>query len=83
MKYGMHVFLLVDTVENSACNVTDAFCNNPTDRCGIQTVKQGLEGNEDGQSHDHETKGLKVAVVLELVETGDGADNRTCPDEDE
>ena len=48
MKYGMHVFLLVDTVENSTCNVTDAFCNDPTDRRGIQAVKQGLEGDEDG-----------------------------------
>ena len=83
MKYGMHVFLLVDTVENSTCNVTDAFCNDPTDGRGIQAVKQGLEGDEDGQPHGHKAKGLKVAMVLELVETGDGAGNRTCPDEDE
>ena len=33
MEHGMHVFLLVDTVEHSTRDVANTFCNNPPD-CG-------------------------------------------------
>ena len=47
MEHGMHVFLLVDTVEHSTRDVSNTFCNNPPD-CGWgNRIDKRLEGNEN------------------------------------
>lgn len=82
MEHGMHVFLLVDTVEYGARNVADAFGNNPPDCGGGYGVYQRFKGNQYRQSHAYKADGLQVAVILESGKTHDGSGNGASPDKD-
>ena len=82
MEHGMHVFLLVDTVEYGARNVADAFGNNPPDCGGGYGVYQRFKGNQYRQSHTYKADGLQVAVILESGKTHDGSGNGASPDKD-
>ena len=80
MEHGMHVFLLVNTVEYGARNVADAFGNNPPDCGGGYGVYQRFKGNQYRQSHAYKADGLQVAVILESGITHDGSGNGASPD---
>ena len=82
MEHGMHVFLLVDTVEYGARDVADSFGNNPPDRSGGYGINQRFEGNQHRQSHTYKADGLQVAVILESGKTHDGSGNGASPDKD-
>ena len=82
MEHGMHVFLLVDTVEYGTRNVADSFGNNPPDRSGGYGINQRFEGNQYRQSHAYKADGLQVAVILESGKTHDGSGNGASPDKD-
>ena len=83
MEDGMHVFPFVQTVEDGAGDIADAFADNPDEGCCWHTVDQGFEGYEYAEAHSDETKGLDVAVVLQFAEGDDGADDGAEPHEAE
>ena len=69
MEDGMHEALLVETVEDGTGDVGNALGDYPRDGGSADTVEKGLEGNKNRQAHAHETKGLEVAMLLEMIET--------------
>ena len=69
MEDGMHVALLVETIEDGPGDVGNALGYYPCDSGSADTVEKGLEGDKDGQAHAYETKGFEIAVLLKTVET--------------
>ena len=43
VEHGVHVFLLVDTVEHGTCDVADTLCDNPDNRGWGYGIYQRLE----------------------------------------
>jgi len=83
MEDGVHVFRLVQAVEDGTRDVTDALGDEPDDSSLRHTVHQRFEGHEHTQAHADETERLEVRMLLQMDETGDGARYRTGPDKDE
>ena len=73
MEDGMHEALFVETVEDGTGDVGNALGYYPRDGSGADTVEKGFEGNKNRQAHAHETKGLEIAVLLEMAKTDYGA----------
>ncbi len=83
MEDGVHVTLPVEGVEDGTGDIGDTLSDEPYHSGGGDSVEEGLEGDEDAQSHADETEGLDVGVLLELDEADDGASKGTGPYEDE
>ena len=83
VENGMHVALTVERIEYGSRNIAYALGDNPDDGCCRHRVKEGLEGNEYGESHADETEGLYVGVLLQPDEADEGACNGASPHEDE
>ena len=83
VENGMHVALTVERIEYGSRNIAYALGDNPDDGCCRHRVKEGLEGNEYGESHADETEGLYVGVLLQSEEADEGACNGASPHEDE
>ena len=58
MEHGVHVFLLIQRIEDGTRDVTDSLGNQPDDGCRRDGVHQRFEGHEHTQAHANETKGL-------------------------
>ena len=69
MEDGMHVALLVETIEDGTGDVGNALGYYPRHRGSAHTVEKGLEGYKHRQTHTNETKGFEITVLLETVET--------------
>ena len=80
---GVHVFLLVQRVEDGSRDVAHALGYNPDEGSGGDAVEQGFEGNEHREAHADEAEGLEVGVLLQADEADDGACQCTCPHEEE
>ena len=83
MEDGMHIFPFVQTVEDGASDIADAFADNPDEGCCWHTVDEGFEGYEYAEAHSDETECFDVAVVLQFAEGDDGADDGAEPHEAE
>jgi hypothetical protein len=83
MEHGVHVFALVETVEDGTRDVAHALGDNPDDGARGDAVDEGFEGDEHTEAHTHETDGFEIAVILDVDETADGAGDGARPDEDE
>ena len=83
MEDGMHVFPFVQTVEDGAGDIADTFADNPDEGGGGYAVDEGFESDEYAEAHSDETECFDVAVVLQLAEGDDGADDGAEPHEAE
>ena len=83
MEYAVHVSPFVETVEYGSCDIAHPFGDNPTDGQHAHVVDEWLERHEHAQAHGDKTNSLKVAVLLEVNQTGNGTSDGACPDEDE
>lgn len=75
MEDGVHESAFVETVEDGTGYVADAFGDNPDDGRRAHCVDERAESDDDRQAHSHETNCLHVAVVAEVAEADDGADD--------
>ena len=83
VENGMHIALTVERIEYGSRNIAYALGDNPDDGCCRHRVKEGLEGNEYGESHADETESFYVGVLLQPDKADDGACNGTQPHERE
>ena len=83
MEDGVHVFLLVEGIEDGTRDVAYAFGDKPHDGSRRDGVHQRLEGHEHAQSHADEAECLYVRVLLQPDEAHDGSGNGAGPDEGE
>jgi len=83
MEHGVHVFALVQGIENRPGDVADTFGYDPGDGSGTCRIQQRLEGKDDRKAHADEAEGFEIAVILEFTERGEGAGNGARPYEDE
>ena len=74
VEHGVHILLLVQTIETCARDVADPLSDNPHEGGRGDAVNQGFEGYQHAQSHADETECLNVGVLLQ----SDKADNGTC-----
>ena len=83
MEDRMHILALVDTIEHSTSNITNALGNNPNDRSRRNRINERFESNQHGKSHTDETNGFQIAVILQPAKTHDCSGYCTRPDETE
>lgn len=79
MEDGMHVLLLVQTVEHGTRDVRYAFGNNPDKGCCRHAVDEWLEGNQHAETHANEAERLDIGMFRQLHEADDGACYGTQP----
>ena len=70
---GVHVFPLVEGVEESTCHVTGSFADNPPYGFGTYRIHQRLESNQYDEAHQYITDGFEVAMLFQFAEAHDGA----------
>lgn len=83
MEDGVHETAFVEAIEDGAGYVADTFGDDPRDGRRAHGVDERAESDDDRQAHSHETDGLHVAVVAEVTEADDGADDGREPYERE
>ena len=83
MKDGVHESLFVEAVEDGTGDIRYSLGYYPRYGGSAHTVEKGLEGYKHRQAHAHKTKGLYVAMLLEMAETDNSACYCTQPYEDE
>ena len=83
MEDGVHVFLLVEGIEDGTRDVAYAFGDKPHDGSRRDGVHQRLEGHEHAQTHADETECLQIRVFLQSNETDNRSRDGTSPDKRE
>ena len=83
MEDRVHVALLVEAVEDGTGDIGYSLGYYPRHCGSAHTVEKGLEGYKHRQAHAHKTKGLYVAMLLEMAETDYSTRYGTQPYEDE
>ena len=83
VENGVHVLALVQRVEDGAGDVADALGDDPREGGWRDAVEQGLQGDEDAETHADEAEGLDVRVLLQSAQANDGAHDGARPDERE
>ena len=79
---GVHIFLLVEGIEDGTSDVGNTLSNKPYDGSSRDSIQQGFEGYQYTQAHADKTKRLDVRMLFQFDETDDRTNNGTCPNED-
>lgn len=60
VEYGMHVFPLVQAVEDGSRDVAHPLGYQPDDCSGRHAIHQRFKGHKDAQAHTYETEGFQI-----------------------
>ena len=60
MEDGVHIFLLVESIEDGTCDVGDTLGDEPDDGGSRDGVQEGLEGHQHTQPHTDKTESLNI-----------------------
>ena len=74
MEDGMHIFLLIEGIEDGAYNIAHSLGYNPDKSGSGDTVDKRLEGHQHTKPHANKTESFEVGVLFQ----SDEADNGAC-----